>query len=118
MLFECTQLYVLNFQKQNSAITIVKNTPEDCERLWKIKHIIRVNPIILPEGWSIDDPHLENSYLHEDGRFEIVKNIDSKRAEEFVKFKNNPKRFDRQTVKERYLDSWNIAGFAPMTGNQ
>lgn len=96
----------------------MKNTPEDCERLWKIKHIIRVTPIILPEGWSIDNPHLDNSYLHEDGRLEIVPTIDPERVEVTEKWKNDPKKFDRHSIRERLLTEWNIAGFVQLTGQK
>lgn len=79
--------------------------------------MIRVTPITLPEGWSIDNPHLENSYLHEDGRLEIIPKLDPARVQSTEMWKNDPKRFDRHTIRERLLDTWNLAGFAPMTGN-
>lgn len=76
-------------------------------RLYKVKHLIKVDPITFPYGEPTKDD-LNNTYLTPTGECLVTKDIsiDQKRIEAADEFKNDPKRLDRITLATESLQKW------------
>lgn len=85
--------------------TLVKNTPENCALLWRVKHLVRVVPIDMPDKLP-DDIDSISTYLHESGKLMVFPKIDKARYEATEKFINNPKKLDTQTMREKLRLKW------------
>ncbi|KAG8034343.1 hypothetical protein G9C98_007419 [Cotesia typhae] len=90
--------------KVASDIAIVKNTPEVCTLLWKIKHLIKVTPINMPDKLPDDDS--VQTWLHENGDLLLAPRVDPAREKATMEFINNPKRLDRKTLKDELRYRW------------
>jgi len=100
--------------KDAKEIAIIKNTPANNARMWKVKHLIEVTPITLPYGLP---DKAENGYLKENGEFVAVNEIGSPQAEEFpevLQIEEAKKTYndmlksvpDGSTLKARLYKSW------------
>ncbi|XP_033227025.1 39S ribosomal protein L30, mitochondrial [Belonocnema kinseyi] len=87
-------------------IAIVKNTPEVCALLWRIKHLVKITPIKLPEKLPHDILTNRDTYLHENGTLMIFPRADKDRFEATEKFQNNVKKFDNTTMKKYLRLKW------------
>ncbi|KAK2579581.1 hypothetical protein KPH14_010876 [Odynerus spinipes] len=84
---------------------IVKNTPEICALLWKVKHLVKITPIKLPDPL----PNLEDlgaSYLHDNGTLYITPKLDPLRVESTDKFENDPKKLESLRIGEKLRLQW------------
>ncbi|TGZ51410.1 Uncharacterized protein DBV15_08972, partial [Temnothorax longispinosus] len=98
------QLGFIN-KKHANAPVIVKNTPEICAMLWKVKHLIKIVPIKLPDKLpTMDD--LNGTYLHENGTFYVIPKVDSAREEAVEKFVNDPKKLNRDLIQDKLRFKW------------
>ncbi|KAH0563841.1 39S ribosomal protein L30, mitochondrial [Cotesia glomerata] len=97
-------LIQLKLDKVASDIAIVKNTPEMCTLLWKIKHLIKVTPINMPDKLPNDES--VQTWLHENGDLLMAPRVDPDREKATIEFINNPKRLDRKTLKEELRYRW------------
>ncbi|KAJ8680403.1 hypothetical protein QAD02_016190 [Eretmocerus hayati] len=95
----------LDSEKKKRHTTVVKNTPEICLVLWKIKHLIKVTPIQMPDKLP-DDINSISTYLHDSGKLMIFPKIDEKRYKASEDFRNNPKRLDGDTLQEKLRLAW------------
>lgn len=92
-------------------IAIVKNIPENNQRLWKIKHLVLVTPITFPYGEPTEED-IRYTFLKENGECLVTKKIavPAQRLEATKKFENDPKRLDKETLKkhlrQKWLDAW------------
>lgn len=89
-------------------VAIVKNTPENNVLLWKIKHLVSVEPILFPYGEPTDED-IVHTKLKENGECIVHKKIgiDEKRLEVTDKVLNDPLRLDRRTLQREALLKWN-----------
>lgn len=97
----------LGLEDKINDVAIVKNTPEMCARLWRIKHLIEIMPIQCPDGLP-KDGDLNGTYLHENGTFSVnhkVK-IDQKRIDAIDEYLNDWKKLDRETVRKELRLKW------------
>ncbi|XP_011869515.1 PREDICTED: 39S ribosomal protein L30, mitochondrial [Vollenhovia emeryi] len=92
-------------EKHVNDPVIVKNTPEICAMLWKVKHLVKIVPIKLPDKMPTADD-LNGTYLHENGTFYVVPRIDPAREEAIIKFVNDPKKLNRDLIQEKLRLSW------------
>lgn len=99
-------LKALGFSEESTDPVILKNTPEVCAQLWKIKHLIKVLPVKMPEKLPDLNDDLTGTYLHENGTFYVTPKIDPLRCQATKHFLNDPKRLDRETVKEKLRLQW------------
>lgn len=76
-----------------------------CALLWKVKHLIKITPIKLPDKLPTADD-LNGTYLHENGTFYIVPKVDPACYEATEKFEDDPKRLNRDVIKERLRLMW------------
>ncbi|XP_018406700.1 PREDICTED: 39S ribosomal protein L30, mitochondrial [Cyphomyrmex costatus] len=84
---------------------IVKNAPDVCAMLWKIKHLVKIVPIKLPDKLPTPDD-LNGTYLHENGTFYVVPKVDPIREEAVEQFINNPKKLNRDIIQEKLRLKW------------
>jgi len=100
----------LRLNDKKSDIAIVKNTPEMCAILWKIKHLIKVLPLNAPENFP--EPEQASTVLHENGDLLITPRIDPSREKATKEFINYPKRMDRPYLNDVLRRRW-LAGENP-----
>lgn len=88
-------------------MSIVKNTPENNVLLWKIKHLISVEPITFPYGEPTADDY-KHTKLKEDGECIVHKKIgvDDISIEVTEKFEKDPVKLDKDTLKREALMKW------------
>nr|CAG4649735.1 EOG090X0EYV [Scapholeberis mucronata]SVE93921.1 EOG090X0EYV [Scapholeberis mucronata] len=64
------------FDTKRSHIAIIPNTPTNCTLLWKVKHLVRVTPITLPEKLP-EDGDLSGARLLENGQLTFISKLKS-----------------------------------------
>lgn len=76
--------------------------------LWKIKHLVSVEPITFPYGEPTDENDIKHTKLKENGECIVHKKIgiDDKRLEETEKVLTNPTILDRRTLQRDALLKW------------
>lgn len=77
-----------------------------CALLWKVKHLIKIVPIKLPDKLPTADD-LNGTYLHENGTFYVTPKVDSAREEAVIEFINNRKKLNRQLIQDKLRLKWN-----------
>lgn len=82
----------------------MKNTPAVCLDLWKIKHLIKITPIEMPD--KLPDIDTISTYLHENGTLLVFPKLDEKRLKATEEFMNNPKKMDPDTLVEKLRLEW------------
>lgn len=97
----------LGLHEKMSDFAIVKNIPENNARLWKIKHLIKIDPIDFPQGIpSATNKHL--AYIKDDG--ECVIAGDQKRViariEAIESFQADPKQISTDNLKRDSRMKW------------
>ncbi|XP_063972813.1 large ribosomal subunit protein uL30m [Diachasmimorpha longicaudata] len=96
-------------RSKKSELIVVKNTPEICAMLWKVKHLIRVEPLRQPAKLPEDDD-VYATWLLENGDLVLTPRIDPAREQATLDHINNPKRLDRETLsyelRMRWLNPW------------
>lgn len=88
-------------------VSVIKNTPENNALLWKVKHLVSVEPITFPYGEPTEED-ITHTKLKENGECIVHKKIgiDEKRLEITDKFLNDPTRLDRRTLEREALLKW------------
>lgn len=115
--YQQCQLFVItcviqNIILQQTDIAIVKNIPENNARLWTIKHLIKVTPIVFPYG-EPTEKDLHATFLKENGECIVHKDITitEKQVQITENFKNDQKKLDSDTLKKdsrlKWLNPWN-----------
>lgn len=98
----------MQFQK-NGCYSIIKNIPENNQRLWKVKHCIKIIPITFPDGFPSPTDH---TFLKENGELRIIKHITSfnTRLQLAENFRKDIKRLDGDTLRRdsrmKWLNAW------------
>lgn len=91
---------------RKGKVVIVKNTPDNNEKLWKIKHLVKITPITFPDGMPGEDD-LFSTYLNHKGELEIKKNIDGEtKVKEIVEMKANPISLKKMDLRKQSLAVW------------
>lgn len=87
----------------------MKNIPENNQRLWKVKHALKIVPITFPDGFPSPT---DQTVLKENGELRIVKQVSAldKRLQLADDFKNNLKLLDGDTLRRnsrmKWLNAW------------
>lgn len=99
--------YLLNALQAGQDVAIVKNIPENNVRLWKIKHLVTVDPIVFPFGEPTEND-LNHTFLKDNGECVVTKEIkvDEKRLKAAEEFINDKTRLDQDTLKRDSLLKW------------
>lgn len=98
--------FILLF-RQIKGIAVVKNTPEMCALLWRVKHLVSVEPITFPYGEPTEQD-INYTNLKENGECIVHKQLEipAERIEATDKFLNDPLRLDKDTLKKDALAHW------------
>ncbi|KAJ3619653.1 hypothetical protein MTP99_005318 [Tenebrio molitor] len=94
---------------KSSDVVIIKNIPENNERLWQIKHLIKICPITFPDGFPSDT---RGAYLKENGELKVLKVLQSEeqRLQLADEFRHKPERIDGDTLRrdsrQKWLSAW------------
>ena len=95
----------LGFEEGVKQPVFVKNSPDMCAVLWKVKHLVKIVPVQLPEKLpNVDE--LTGIYVHENGKFYTTEKLDRGRYEATLQFMNSPKRMNYSTIKEKLRLLW------------
>lgn len=100
----CRQLgiHAVRSTLTTGAVAVVKNIPEMNALLWRVKHVVRVDPVTFPDGApSTDD--LDGWQLLEDGR--VVRNA-MLRVQQAPPPADQHLKVSRQTIKDRMRLRW------------
>lgn len=98
---------------ERSGVAIVKNIPENNARLWKVKHLIRIEPITFPHGEPTEND-INHTFLKESGECIVVKEIGqnfNKRIEAAKNIVKDPKRLTPEILKDDSRKKWQKAWF-------
>ncbi|XP_054008253.1 39S ribosomal protein L30, mitochondrial [Hylaeus anthracinus] len=98
-------LLSLGFVQSKYTRVFVKNTPEMCAKLWKIKHLIKITPVKLPEKLPIVD-ELSDVYVNDFGTLTCYGKLDPVRYEATVNAQKCPKRLAYSTISEKLRLQW------------
>ncbi|KAJ0180996.1 hypothetical protein K1T71_003081 [Dendrolimus kikuchii] len=95
---------------KDTRVAVVKNIPEMNAKLWKIKHLIKITPIIFPYG----EPTLEDinhTVLKENGQCLVKKTLapSENQIVALDNFHNDNKKMDSTTIKRDTRYKWNNA---------
>lgn len=104
-MFDKFFIHLIVLQKHVNDPVIVKNTPEICAMLWKVKHLVKIVPLKLPDKLPTPDD-LNGTYLHENGTFYVVPKVDPAREEAVEKFVNDPKKLNRDIIQDKLRLKW------------
>jgi len=105
VMFDKFFICLIILQKHVNDPMIVKNTPAICAMLWKVKHLVKIVPIKLPDKLpTMDD--LNGTYLHENGTFYVVPKVDPVREEAVEKFVNDTKKLNFDIIQQKLRLKW------------
>lgn len=106
-------LYDFKLDIRKGKPVIVKNTPDNNEKLWKVKHLVKITPITFPDGLPTEDDVL-STFLNHKGELEIKKKIgEASKVNEIVESKPNPIALKRADLKRQSLMVWTNAWKSP-----
>lgn len=90
-----------------SEIAIVKNIPEVNAMLWKVKHLVKVTPIVFPHGEPTQND-VNHMFLKENGECIVTKEIkvDESRITATEQFEQQSKRLDGHTLAKDSRLKW------------
>ncbi|XP_075979170.1 mitochondrial ribosomal protein L30 [Anticarsia gemmatalis] len=94
----------------DSNVAIVKNIPENNSRLWKVKHLVKITPIVFPYGEPTKDD-INYTVLKENGQCIVTKKLEPRpeQIEALEQFSNDAKKMDSDTIKRDSRYKWNNA---------
>lgn len=59
---------------------VVKNTPTDNQRLREVKHLLKIRPLTLPQGFPENEADIQHCTIKSNGEMVFVKKIQSLEA--------------------------------------
>ncbi|KOB74229.1 Mitochondrial ribosomal protein L30 [Operophtera brumata] len=100
----------LNILEEN-RVAIVKNIPEMNSLLWKVKHLVKITPIVFPYGEPTKDD-IKYTVLRENGECLVVKKLEPQemQIEALDQFDADAKKMDSTTIKKDSRLKWNTTG--------
>ncbi|XP_018574881.1 39S ribosomal protein L30, mitochondrial [Anoplophora glabripennis] len=88
----------------DNCYNIIKNIPENNQRLWKIKHLVRICPITFPDGFPKED---DMTYLKENGELRITKRVRVEdRLQLTEEFQKDITKLDGDTLRRNSRMKW------------
>ncbi|EEZ97592.1 39S ribosomal protein L30, mitochondrial-like Protein [Tribolium castaneum] len=94
---------------KQSDVVIVKNIPENNQRLWKVKHLVQIKPVTFPDGFPSSP---KGAVLKENGELRAMKTLEpsEERLQLAESFKTKAERMDGDTLRRdsrrKWLDAW------------
>lgn len=102
-------LKALKLDGKMSDVAIIKNIPEMNAKLWRIKHLVKIEPITFPDGFPKDN---RGTYLKENGELAVKKELIASETslEKAAEFRTDSKRLDGETLRRdsrlKWLSGW------------
>lgn len=90
-----------------SDVAVVKNIPEVNAMLWKVKHLVDIQPVLFPYGEpTMND--INHTFTKENGECIVTKEIkfDESRMLARNEFDEKPERLDGATLKNNSRLKW------------
>lgn len=89
----------------------MKNIPEVNVVLWKVKHLVKITPIVFPYGEPTKDD-IKYTVLRENGECLVVKKLEPQenQIEALDKFDADAKKMDSTTIVNDSRLKWNTTG--------
>lgn len=100
--------YVLykNYFLQKRYPIFVKNTPEMCNLLWSVKHLIKIVPLKLPKNLPNTIDEYREYYIHDNGTIHFGGKINPERYQATMDYQNSTKVLKLSTIKEKLRLLW------------
>ncbi|KAI5642410.1 hypothetical protein NE865_05437 [Phthorimaea operculella] len=95
---------------EEERVAIVKNIPENNVRLWKIKHLVQITPIVFPYGEPTEQD-IKHTVLKESGQCIVTKTLEPvpEQVKALEAFDADAKKMDSTTIKKDSRYKWNNA---------
>uniref|UniRef100_A0A182ITJ7 Large ribosomal subunit protein uL30m n=1 Tax=Anopheles atroparvus TaxID=41427 RepID=A0A182ITJ7_ANOAO len=99
---------------ENNAVAVVKNIPENNARLWKVKHLVEIQPITFKYGEPTEGD-IERTFLKEDGECVVVRKLEAvevanTRLSAAEEIRHAKQRMDGETLRKdsrlKWLNAW------------
>nr|CAG4648292.1 EOG090X0EYV [Moina brachiata]SVE93300.1 EOG090X0EYV [Moina brachiata] len=107
--WEKNVLIEIGLDGKNSEIAILPNTPSTCAMLWKVKHLVRITPISLPQGLP-EDGDLTGARLLENGQLTFVPRLgvsaSNPNQHTIADLKSRPEHMDGETLRKILRLKW------------
>nr|CAG4647453.1 EOG090X0EYV [Megafenestra aurita]SVE92693.1 EOG090X0EYV [Megafenestra aurita] len=93
--------------RKSSDYAIVPNTPNNCARLWKVKHLVRITPISIPQGLP-EDGDMAGARLQDNGELRFIPKLkhDMLVSVNQSRTAKQPDFLDHHTLKNRLRMNW------------
>ena len=97
----------LGLDGKQGEFTVVKNIPENNARLWKVKHLLKIDPITFPYGEPTSND-VKHTIVKENGECLVTKEIGAiaERCEARELFDAQPKRLNTELLKKDARAKW------------
>ncbi|KAI5701112.1 39S ribosomal protein L30, mitochondrial [Diaphorina citri] len=89
---------------KRSKVVIIKNTPNNNSKLWKVKHLVKITPITFPDGVP-EEGDVFSTYLDHNGELKIKKSINPE-VKELIEYKPNPVQLNKNDLKRQSRQIW------------
>ncbi|KAJ8937374.1 hypothetical protein NQ314_011922 [Rhamnusium bicolor] len=102
-------LKLFKLDGKTNRVAVIKNIPENNQRLWKVKHLIKIAPITYPDGFPEEN---DTTYLKENGELKVIKTIGvhNEKLQLAEAFKTDVKKLDGDTLRRnsrlKWLNGW------------
>ncbi|XP_071443015.1 large ribosomal subunit protein uL30m [Hetaerina americana] len=99
----------LKLDGKHQDVVIMKNIPESNARLWQVKHLVQITPIVFPNG-PPGEEDVGSTFLKENGELLVSKRlkVDPERLE--VSEEKENLKMDKDTIRKqcrlRWLNPW------------
>ncbi|XP_046403608.1 39S ribosomal protein L30, mitochondrial [Ischnura elegans] len=104
---EIMKQYKMDGKRQD--VVIIKNIPENNQRLWKVKHLIRITPVVFPNGPPSRED-IGGTFLKENGELVVSKRLKIPQECLESKAEKEKLKMDKETIKKqcrlRWLNAW------------
>ncbi|KAK9886413.1 hypothetical protein WA026_016692 [Henosepilachna vigintioctopunctata] len=101
--FEREILKLFKLDGKISDVAILKNIPENNNKLWKIKHLVEIKPITFPNGFPTS---IEGTYLKENGELSVTHSISEEKLKLSQEFKESIIKMDGDTLRRDSRKKW------------
>ncbi|OAD56999.1 39S ribosomal protein L30, mitochondrial [Eufriesea mexicana] len=104
--WEKDTLKKLGFEEDSNDFVFVKNTPDMCAMLWRVKHLVKIDPVILPKNLPSTVDDLTEFFVHDSGKVDVTGKVDPARYQATMDARTSVKRLNSETVQEQLRLMW------------
>nr|CAG4638095.1 EOG090X0EYV [Chydorus sphaericus] len=91
----------------NSNLAFIANTPNNCHKLWKVKHLVRITPVTIPQGLP-EDGDFSGAQIQDNGVLKFVPKLknDAKNSPILLQPQDKKDFLDGETLKKELRLQW------------